>query len=68
MVNHPEHYTSHKSGVEVIEITEHMNFCLGNAVKYIMRSDLKGNQVQDLKKAAWYINREINRIEGVRNV
>ena len=68
IVNHPEHYTSHKSGVEVIEITEHMNFCLGNAIKYIMRSDLKGNQVQDLKKAAWYINREINRIEGVRNV
>lgn len=65
MVNHPVHYTSHPSGVEVIEITEHMGFCLGNAIKYIMRSELKGNQVQDLKKAIWYINREISRLEGM---
>jgi len=65
MVNHPVHYTSHPSGVEVIEITEHMGFCLGNAIKYIMRSELKGNQVQDLKKAIWYINREISRLEGI---
>ena len=42
MVNNPVHYTSHPSGVETIEITEHMNFCLGNAIKYIMRSELKG--------------------------
>lgn len=65
MVNHPVHYTSHPSGVEVIEITEHMGFCLGNAIKYILRSELKGNQVQDLKKAIWYINREISRLEGM---
>lgn len=63
MVNHPVHYTSHPSGVETIEITEHMNFCLGNAIKYIMRSELKGKQIEDLKKAAWYINREISRLE-----
>lgn len=67
MVNHPVHYTSHPSGVEVIQITEHMNFCLGNAIKYIMRSELKGKQIEDLKKAAWYINREIARLEGKRN-
>lgn len=63
MVNHPKHYTSHPSGVETIEITEHMNFCLGNAIKYIMRSELKGKQTEDLKKAVWYINREIERLE-----
>lgn len=60
-VNHPKHYTSHPSGVEVIEITEHMNFCLGNAVKYILRADLKGNAIEDLQKAVWYVNREIQR-------
>lgn len=64
MVNHPPHYTSHPSGVECIQITEHMNFCLGNAVKYIWRADLKGSGVEDLKKAAWYIEREIKRRES----
>lgn len=61
-VNHPQHYTEHPSGVECIQITEHMNFNLGNALKYIWRADLKGNQVEDLKKAAWYVNREIERL------
>lgn len=60
-VNHPKHYKSHPSGIEVIQITEHMNFCLGNAVKYILRADHKGNAIEDLEKAAWYINREIER-------
>lgn len=64
MVNHPKHYTSHPSGIEVIQITEHMNFCLGNAIKYIMRSELKGKQIEDLKKAVWYINREIARLQS----
>lgn len=64
MVNHPPHYTSHPSGVETIQITEHMNFCLGNAIKYILRSELKGKQVEDLKKAVWYIEREISRLEA----
>ena len=59
-VNHPKHYTEHPSGVECIQITECMNFCLGNAVKYIWRADLKGG-VEDLEKARWYINREIER-------
>lgn len=60
-VNHPAHYTNHPSGVECIQITEHMGFNLGNAMKYIWRADLKGNSVEDLKKAVWYINREIGR-------
>jgi hypothetical protein len=60
-VNHPQHYKSHPSGIEVIKITEHMNFCLGNAIKYILRADHKGNAVQDLEKARWYIDRELQR-------
>ena len=60
-VNHPDHYTRHPSGVECIQITEHMGFNLGNAVKYIWRADEKGNALQDLEKAAWYVNREIKR-------
>lgn len=61
LVNHPPHYTAHASGVECIQITETMNFCLGNAVKYIWRADLKGDAIEDLKKAVWYVNREIER-------
>jgi hypothetical protein len=60
-VNHPPHYTGHPSGVECITVTEHMGFNLGNAVKYIWRADLKGNAIEDLRKAAWYLNREIER-------
>ena len=59
-VNHPKHYVNHPSGVECIQITEHMNFCLGNAMKYIWRADLKGG-IEDLEKARWYVNREIER-------
>lgn len=60
-VNHPKHYTAHPSGVECITIVEHMGFCLGNAMKYIWRADLKGNAVEDLEKARFYIDREIER-------
>ena len=60
-VNHPSHYTSHPSGIECIQITEHMGFNLGNAVKYVWRADLKGRSLQDLEKARWYINREIQK-------
>ena len=63
-VDHPVHYTSHASGIEVIQITEHMGFCLGNAVKYILRCDLKGNAIEDLKKARWYLDREIAKREA----
>ena len=59
-VNHPSHYTEHPSGIECIQVTEHHSFCLGNAIKYLWRADLKHpDAIQDLKKAVWYINREI---------
>lgn len=61
-VNHPKHYTAHPSGVECITVTEHMNFNLGNAVKYIWRSGEKDSTIQDLQKAAWYVQREIERL------
>lgn len=60
MVNHPPHYNSHPSGVECITVTEHFNFNIGNAIKYLWRSDHK-NGLQDLKKARWYVDREIER-------
>jgi len=60
-VNNPRHYTSHPSGIDCIQITEHMGFCLGNAMKYIWRADLKGDAIEDLEKAVWYIRREIER-------
>ena len=60
-VNHPEHYTSHASGIECIQITEHMGFCTGNAIKYIWRADLKDNAIEDLQKAKWYIDKEISK-------
>jgi hypothetical protein len=63
-VNHPKHYTEHPSGVECIQVTEHMNFCLGNAVKYIWRAGLKKDAIEDLKKAIWYCEREIKRISS----
>ena len=62
-VNHPPHYTAHPSGVECIQVTEHMGFNLGNAVKYIWRCDSKKDAIEDLKKARWYIDREITRRE-----
>jgi hypothetical protein len=60
-VNHPKHYTNHPSGIEAIQVTEHMGFNLGNAVKYIWRCDLKKDAIEDLKKAVWYIEREISK-------
>lgn len=61
MVNNPPHYTSHPSGVECIQITRHMGFNLGNAIKYIWRADLKDNAIQDLEKSLFYIRDEIER-------
>lgn len=63
MINHPPHYTDHPSGVECIAITEHMPFCIGNAVKYLWRAGLKGDALDDLRKARWYVDREISRRE-----
>lgn len=61
-VDHPAHYNQYP--VEVIEVTEHLNFCLGNVVKYVLRADHKGNAIQDLRKARWYLDREIGRREA----
>lgn len=68
-VNHPSHYTwlKDKCGIEVIDITRHMDFDLGNALKYILRCGLKAEQgystkektIEDLKKAIFYINDKI---------
>jgi hypothetical protein len=60
-VNHPSHYNAHPSGVECITVVEHMGFCLGNAIKYLWRADEKGAPIEDLEKAKWYIQREIDR-------
>ena len=63
MVNNPPHYTAHPSGIECIQVTEHMSFNVGNAVKYLWRCDHKGNALEDLKKARFYVQREIERRE-----
>lgn len=71
-VNHPEHYTSHPSGVECIEITRHYCFSIGNAIKYLWRAGLKKDasltdnqkEIEDLKKAIWYINDRIKQLGG----
>ena len=67
MVEHPPHYTSDPSGIECITITRHRNFNIGNAIKYLWRNGLKdsenpGKQVEDLKKAIFYIEDEIARL------
>ena len=64
-INHPPHYTNDKSGIECITITRHRNFNIGNAIKYLWRNGLKDGEsnIKDLKKAIWYINDEIKRLE-----
>ena len=71
-INHPSHYTSHQSGIECIDIAEHHGFCIGNAIKYLWRAGLKSEdgiskkekQIEDLKKAIWYIKREIKHLSN----
>ena len=71
-VNHPTHYTSNPAkcscgaSVECIQITEHMGFNLGNAIKYVWRADLKADAVEDLRKARWYIEREIQKRTAIK--
>lgn len=64
LINHPKHYNSHPSGVECVDIAECFNFNVGNAVKYLWRAGLKeaADELDDLRKAKWYIEREIQRI------
>ena len=67
LVSHPLHYTSDPSGVECLEITRHRNFNIGNAIKYLWRAGLKDDSktIEDLKKAVFYINDEIERLQGL---
>ena len=60
-INRPEHYSSHPSGIECIQIAEHHDFLIGNAIKYLWRAGIKSTdtEIQDLKKAIWYIERKI---------
>jgi len=58
-VNHPKHYTDTPFGLEVIEITDKYDFSVGNALKYILRAGKKGDAVEDLEKAVWYLNHKI---------
>jgi hypothetical protein len=61
-VNHPSHYKT--GGIETIDFIEakKLDYHLGNVVKYITRSDLKGNKLEDLQKAQWYLNRAISNL------
>lgn len=64
-VTNPKHYKSHPSGVQCIDIIEVMPFCVGNAIKYLWRCGLKNDATEDLKKARWYIDREIQLREKI---
>ena len=65
-INHPSHYNA--GSIEVIDAIEDwgLDFHLGNVVKYVARSDYKGKQLEDLKKAAWYLGRKIEKLEASR--
>lgn len=65
-VDHPEHYNRHPNGYECIDVAEAFNFNLGNVLKYIWRAGLKGDAGTDLRKARWYLQREIERLEMVK--
>jgi hypothetical protein len=65
-VDTPDHYTSHPSGIETIDITKHESFLRGNILKYILRAPYKGFEVEDLKKAQKYLAWEIERLENER--
>lgn len=65
-VNHPEHYGGSDNTYEAIKVIDawKLGFCLGNVIKYISRAGKKGSKLEDLKKAQWYLNHEIERLEG----
>lgn len=68
-VNHPPHYNSSPSEIECIQITRHMSFNLGNAIKYIWRAGEKDpkTKIQDLEKARWYLDDEIKRLKETKS-
>jgi hypothetical protein len=63
-VDHPAHYNQHPAGIECIDVIEHMNLNVGNAIKYLWRAGLKSSatHLEDLYKAQWYVKREIQRM------
>lgn len=71
-IDHPVHYNSHPSGVECIDIAEHHNFNVGNALKYIWRAGIKKEQglsdlekeLEDIDKAIWYLTRHRNNLDN----
>lgn len=65
-VNHPDHYTGFTGGAEVIDIAEHLNFNRGNVLKYVTRAGTKDpeRELEDLKKARFYLNREIEKMNN----
>lgn len=65
-VNHPAHYNDPGLAIECIEVAEHFSFCRGNAIKYLWRAGLKGDAIEDLYKARWYVDREIARLTRLR--
>lgn len=62
VVDHPPHYNNNPSGIECIDVVEHLSFNIGNAIKYLWRCGVKGNAMEDLEKASWYIDREMDRL------
>ena len=69
-VDHPQHYNKHPSGIECIDIIEHFQYNIGAAMKYLWRAGLKPDVelVEDLRKAIWYIEREISRLENESDI
>lgn len=68
MVNHPDHYQGNK--FEVIDIIEDYNlgFCMGNAIKYLLRAGKKDDEIQDLNKALWYVQRRIREVDTAKQI
>jgi len=66
-INKAPHYNEHPSGIECIDVVRHMNFNCGSIIKYIWRNGKKTNEdaIKDLKKAQFYINDEIKRLENL---
>ena len=75
-VNHPKHYNRHPSGIECIDVARYYCFSIGNAIKYLWRAGLKKEEgitniqkeIEDLKKAIWYINDRIKQLEKIENI
>jgi len=69
-VNHPLHYGGEENPHEPIKVIEayNLNFCIGNVIKYVLRAGKKGSKIQDLKKARWYLDREIEKLKNENEI